>query len=76
MGQITIYLDNEHEQRLRKAAGDAGVPVSRWVASIIAQHTRTVWPASVREAAGSWRDAPDAASIRASEGADALREPI
>lgn len=76
MGQITIYLDENHEKRLRKAAGEAGVPVSRWVAALIEQHTRTEWPASVREAAGAWPDAPDAAILRDVTSRDVPRESL
>ena len=76
MGQITIYLDNDHDERLRNAARDAGMPVSRWVASLIEAHTRTRWPAEVREAAGSWPDAPDATELRNQPGTDTPREPL
>ncbi|TVQ24494.1 MAG: CopG family transcriptional regulator [Spirochaetaceae bacterium] len=76
MGQVTIYLDDAHEQRLRKAAESAGVPVSRWLAALVEQHTRTEWPAEVREAVGSWPDAPDADTLRSSLGQDVPREPL
>ncbi|MFP4377730.1 MAG: hypothetical protein ACLFP4_11860 [Spirochaetales bacterium] len=75
-GQITIYLDKDIEQRLRKAARDAGIPVSRCVASVIEQHTRTEWPTAVRDAAGSWPDLPDEAAIRQSTATDVPREPL
>lgn len=60
---ITIYLDDTHERRLRKAAENAGMPVSRWVAALIERHIRTEWPAEVHEAAGSWPDAPGAEAV-------------
>jgi len=40
MGQVTIYLDDENEKRLKAAAKAAGVPVSRWVASLVEEKTR------------------------------------
>ncbi len=76
MGQVTIYLEDSHEQRLRKAAQDAGMPVSRWVAALIERYTRTEWPAEVSEAAGSWPDAPDAETLRNSSGNDIRRESL
>ena len=76
MAQVTIYLDDSHEQRLRKAAAEAGVPVSRWVAALIERYTRTEWPAEVAEAAGSWPDAPDAEDLRATSAADVPRESL
>ncbi len=76
MAQVTIYLDEAHERRLRKAAEDAGMPVSRWVAALIERYTRTEWPAEVRDAAGSWPDAPDAVSLRNPSGRDVPRESL
>lgn len=75
MAQVTIYLDDSHERRLREAAKDAGMPVSRWVAALIDRYIRTEWPAEVSEAAGSWPDAPDAEALRDSLGDDIRREP-
>ena len=54
MGQVTIYLDDESERRLKSAAAAAGVPVSRWVAALIESKTRTEWPESVRQLVGAW----------------------
>ncbi len=56
MGQITIYLDDDSERRVRMAARSAGVPVSRWVAEAIETYAMTTWPQSVRELPGSWDD--------------------
>ena len=76
MGRITIYLDDEHETRLRKAAEAEGVPVSRWVARLIAEKTQTEWPWSVRELSGSWPDFPDAREFRSTHGSDSPRESL
>ena len=76
MAQVTIYLDKEHDSRLRQAAAEAGLSVSKWVALLIEEHTRMNWPDSVREAAGSWPDAADAESLRGHTGDDAPRESL
>ncbi|MDE2088404.1 MAG: CopG family transcriptional regulator [Gammaproteobacteria bacterium] len=76
MGQVTIYLDEENEKRLKAAAKAAGVPVSRWVASLVEKKTSTVWPESVRGLAGAWRDFPDLESIRKTGGKDGARETL
>lgn len=76
MGQITIYLDDEHERRLRQAAADAGQPVSRWVASLIEDKTRQEWPESLRALAGHWADFPSLDELRASLPAEEEREPL
>ncbi|TQE99209.1 MAG: CopG family transcriptional regulator [Spiribacter salinus] len=76
MGQVTIYLDDERERRLRRAAKESGMPVSRWVAALIEEKTRTEWPESVRQLAGSWNDFPDAEQLRATQAPDTSREPL
>lgn len=76
MGQVTIYLDDENEKRLKAAAKAAGVPVSRWVANLIHEKACTDWPESVRRLAGAWRDFPDLETIREAKGKDSAREAL
>lgn len=76
MGQVTIYLNRDCERRLKQAAEEAGVPVSRWVAEVIEEKTRTDWPASIKELAGSWDEFPSAEALRDTSGSDAQREPL
>lgn len=76
MGQITIYLDQESEERMKRAAKAAGLPVSRWLAELVREKTRTEWPQGVREAAGAWTDFPDAVELRDTAGQDVPREPL
>jgi hypothetical protein len=76
MGQVTIYLDDEHERRMRQAAAEAGQPVSRWVAGLIEARTRTHWPQSVRDLAGQWDDFPTLEELRDDQPDDAPREPV
>ena len=76
MGQVTIYLDDENEKRLKAAAKAAGLPVSRWVARLVEERAGTVWPESVRGLAGAWQDFPDLDTIRETEGTDSAREAL
>ncbi len=76
MAQITLYLDDELEARLRAAARMANLSQSRWVANLIAQKLQNEWPAAVAALAGVWQDFPEAATLRASLGQDIEREPI
>ncbi|HRP98368.1 MAG TPA: hypothetical protein PL143_19200 [Rhodocyclaceae bacterium] len=74
MGQVTIYLDHESEQRVRAAAAAAGMPVSRWVAQLVRKKTQNEWPATVRALAGAWQDLPDLDTLRNDGGRDIARE--
>jgi hypothetical protein len=64
MTQVTIYLDDASQRRVRAAARIDGVSISRWIADLIQSRTRTDWPAEARELAGAWPDFPDLREIR------------
>lgn len=76
MGQVTIYLDDESERGMKKAARAAGVPMSRWLAALVQEKTRGEWPEAVRSAAGAWSDFPDADRLRRKAGKDSKRETL
>jgi hypothetical protein len=73
MPQVTIYLDDAAERRVKTAARKAGVSVSRWVAALVENRMRTDWPAEVRGLAGAWPDFPDLQEIRRETGDDRPR---
>lgn len=64
MGQVTIYLDDETEKRVRDAAESNGLSVSKWIAKRIRKDAPTEWPTRVRELAGAWPDFPSSEQIR------------
>jgi hypothetical protein len=73
MAQVTLYLDEETAARLRRAARQAGLSRSRWLAKLIQQRTAAEWPPAVKELAGSWSDLETAKSLRRGGGRDARR---
>lgn len=76
MGQLTLYLDDETEAKMKAAAKAAGVSQSRWVAQVIREKTAAAWPESVTRLAGAWADLPTAEELRRGMPADARREPL
>ncbi len=77
MGQVTIYLDKEIENKLKTAAKSSKISVSKWVANVIKEKISTEWPADVVELAGSWNeDFPTLEEIRSTVGDDTQREPL
>ncbi|MHB8766611.1 MAG: CopG family transcriptional regulator [Deferrisomatales bacterium] len=76
MGQVTIYLDDETERRMREAAEAAHLSKSKWVARLICTHVADNWPKEVVSLAGAWRDLPTAEDLRAGEGVDTRREDL
>ena len=75
MGQVTLYLDPDTEERMKVAAKSAGVSQSRWVAELIRTRTATEWPESIAKLAGAWADLPSLEELRQS-GEDVPREPL
>ena len=77
MGQVTLYLDSQTEERMKAAAKAAGASQSQWVATLIREKTSIEWPPTIARLAGAWgEDFPDAEEIRRGEGAEAPREPL
>ena len=76
MSQITVYMDNETQARMKSAAQAAGLSVSRWLASLVQEKTATAWPPEVLAAAGAWQDFPDLTELRADDVPDLPREPF
>ena len=75
MGQVTIYLDNEIENKLKKAAKASEKSVSKWVAAVIDEKVSTEWPENISKLAGSWKDDyPSLNEIRSTQGIDSKRE--
>ena len=56
MAQVTIYLDDETAELMRKSAKSAGLSMSAWLAQLVREKTASTWPADVRELAGAWAD--------------------
>lgn len=56
MAQVTIYLDEETERKMKEAATAAGLSYSKWISGLIREKTRTEWPENVARLAGAWAD--------------------
>ena len=76
MGQVTIYLDQETERKLKAFLEGRNVSKSRWIASLIREKTAAEWPESVTRLAGAWREFPEADELRSELGSDTPREPV
>ncbi len=74
MGQVTIYLEDEIENRMKTAAKSAHLSKSKWIAKLIREKVANEWPRSVVDSVGSWEDFPTIEEIRKKSGVDAKRE--
>ncbi len=77
MGQVTTYLDNEIENKMKTTAQTSALSVSKWIVNIIKEKISTEWPQDVVNLAGSWKeDFPTLKEIRSSQAADTSREAL
>ena len=77
MAQVTIYMDNNLEEKVKKLAKSAGTSISKFISNILEQKVKTSWDDSIRELSGSWSD--DTAfdeDIRNYKTADTKREEL
>lgn len=76
MSQVTIYLDEQTDQKLRQAVKQSGLSKSQWITRLIKEKTATEWPEVVREMVGQWQEVPEQEEIRKTEGQDLPRESL
>ena len=76
MGQVTIYLEDEVEQKMRAAAEAEHISKSKWVTNLIKQKVADEWPESFVRLAGAWEDLPTAEEIRGAQAKDIERETL
>lgn len=74
MTQITIYLPEEIEKKVRKAAKAERKSVSRWIADRVAQNVEEAWSKGVLDAAGADPDFPSVEELRKGYGPDPPRQ--
>jgi len=58
MAQVTLYLDDETDALLARAASASGLSRSRWVAQAIRSHAGDAWPDACLQLAGAFPDFP------------------
>ena len=76
MSQVTVYLDELTDKKLRQAVEQSGLSKSQWITRLIKEKTATEWPEVVREMVGEWQGAPEQEEIRDTAGKDLPREEL
>jgi len=76
MGQVTIYLEDDIEEKMSAAAKSEHVSKSKWVARLIKAKVASEWPESIARLAGAWKDLSLAEEGRANLGQDVEREAL
>ena len=76
MAHLTIYLTDDVERRVRKAAKAGKVSTSKWVVDRVTKSMETSWPPEFLALAGAFSNFPDAAELRKGYGEDVPRESL
>lgn len=74
MPQLNLYVNDELAERIRHAASEADLSVSRYLAEVVRRAVETEWPDNFfEEVIGGWQGEP---LIRAAQGEYEEREPL
>lgn len=76
MGQVTIYLEEEIESKMRSTAKAMNISKSKWIANVIKEKLIDEWPDSIQELSGAWNDFPGLEDIRSDQPEDTHREEL
>ncbi|MDA3938238.1 MAG: CopG family transcriptional regulator [Spirochaetia bacterium] len=76
MGQVTIYLEDSIETKMKSAAESAKLSQSKWIAGVIEAVVLNEWPVSVVNLSGAWTDFPTVGEIREGYISDSIREKL
>ena len=75
MADVTLHLTDQTLRQAQQAARAEGVPVDRWIATLVEEKVQKTWPAGVLDLAGAWPDFPTAEELR-QQPSDARRESL
>lgn len=64
MAQVTIYMDDNLEQKVKELAKTSNSSMSKFIANILEKKINTEWNQDIKELNGSWEDFPAIDDIR------------
>lgn len=76
MAQITIYINNELESKVKKIANSLNISISKYISTIVEKNIQDSWNPKVKKLAGSWSDFPTIDEIRSNSAKDIKREEL
>ena len=77
MSQVTIYLNNDLEEKMKRAAKASSLSLSKWITKIIEEKISEEWSQDILDLAGAWgNDFPSIEEIRAPYLGDVMREEL
>lgn len=74
MAQITIYINNDLESKVKEIANSLDTSISKYISTVIEKNINNNWNPKIKNLAGSWSDFPTIEEIRSNNTLDAQRE--
>jgi hypothetical protein len=74
MAQITIYINNDLESKIKEIAASQETSISKYISTVIERNINNNWNPKIKNLAGSWSDFPSIEEIRNNNNLDAQRE--
>ena len=67
MAQITIYMNDNIEQKVKKLAKSMNLSISKYISTILEQKTANSWDNDTKNLSGAWSDFSTISDIRSNE---------
>jgi hypothetical protein len=74
MAQITIYINNDLESKVKEIAAAQETSISKYISTVIERNINNNWNPKIKNLAGSWSDFPSIEEIRNNNNLDTKRE--
>ncbi len=74
MAQVTIYMDNNLETKVKEVANSLNLSISKFISSLLEKNIQNEWNENIKNLSGSWSDFPTLDEIRESKVDDVKRE--
>ncbi len=74
MAQITIYINNDLETKIKEIASSLDTSISKYISTVIEKNIDNNWNPKIKSLAGSWSDFPTIEEIRKCNVNDVKRE--
>lgn len=64
MAQVTIYMDNNLEQKIKELSINSGISISKFISNILEKNLSSKWSEEIKSLSGSWSDFPTLEELR------------
>ena len=67
MAQVTIYMNDKIEQKVKKLAKSMNLSISKYISSVLEQKTADSWDSDIKNLGGAWSQFSSIEEIRSNE---------